>query len=287
MFVIAALMLLAVVAIAPLSAVMFGQPDGNGHPYVGLAVFYDSNKVPLWRCSGALISSTILLTAAHCTGLDLALGFAPSSAQVWFDAGPIAADLSWTQGTSCNAHLFTGYPCVGGQWGTPFAHPAWNGHLPLQSNTHDVGVVVLDDSISISPLGQLAPAGYLDALATKRGQQDVKFTVVGYGLQSVKPVLSGLRERFVGTVMLINLRSALTDGSNIQYSDNPGLGTGPGGTCFGDSGGPVLHTNEQGQDVIVGVNSFVLNQNCKGTAFAHRVDIADSRNFLTNYVTLP
>lgn len=85
--------------------------------------------------------------------------------------------------------------------------------------------------------GKLAPLGYLNMLATRRGLQNVKFTVVGYGLQLVKPFFMGERERYNATVMLINLRSALTDGYNLHYSNDPGLGTGPGGTCFGDSGG--------------------------------------------------
>ena len=91
----------------------------------------------------------------------------------------------------------------------------------------------------------------------------------------------------MATVSLVNLRSALTDGYNLHYSNSPGEGVGPGGTCFGDSGGPVLHTNDQGQEVIVSVNSFVLNLNCKGAAFGYRVDITDSRTFLAEYVTLP
>lgn len=285
-FVIAALMFFALVAITPVSAVQYGQPDGNGHPYIGLVVFYDSNKVPLWRCTGSLISPTILLTAGHCTGFDPDLGFGPSFAQVWFDPGPIAADPAWSPGTSCDAAKFTAYPCAGGVWGTPIPHPDWNGFLTIP-NTHDVGVVEFKKHIKSQGFGRLAPAGYLDALATQRGQQNVQFTVVGYGLQLVKPVLEGLRERYVATVQLITLRSALTDGYNMQYTNDPGQGTGPGGTCFGDSGGPVLHLNEQGEEVIVSVNSFVLNSNCKGSAFSYRVDIPDARTFLANYVTLP
>ncbi len=281
-----ALTLFAIVAVMPLSAVQYGTPDGNGHPYVNLAVFYDSNKVPLWRCTGSLISSTVVLTAGHCAGIDVGLGFGPSFSQVWFAPGPIAVDPLWSPGISCNAGYFTGYPCAGGFWGTPYAHPDWNGLLTVP-NTHDVGVVVLKKKVTSQGYGQLAPAGYLDALATARGQQNVQFTIVGYGLQSVKPVLEGLRERFVGTVTLVNLRSALTDGYNLQYSSDPGQGNGPGGTCFGDSGGPVLSTNANGQDVITSVNSFVLNENCKGSAFSHRVDIADSRTFLSQFVTLP
>ncbi|MFZ8843781.1 hypothetical protein [Thermoflexus sp.] len=98
---------------APAAAVQYGQPDGDGHPYVGLVVFYDEHKVPLWRCTGALVSPTVLLTAGHCTGFDPELGFAPSYAQVWFDPGPIARDPNWMPGTSCEGS-FTGYPCAGG-----------------------------------------------------------------------------------------------------------------------------------------------------------------------------
>ena len=97
-------------------------------------------------------------------------------------------------------------------------------------------------------------------LAYESGKGNVEFTVVGYGLQLVKPVELGEKTRYVGTVSLVNLKSSLTDGWNIHYSSNPGQGHGgSGGTCFGDSGGPVIHDG-----VIVGVNSFVLNLTCKG-----------------------
>ena len=33
-----------------------GQPDGENHPYVGLMVALDKDGVPLWRCSGSLLS---------------------------------------------------------------------------------------------------------------------------------------------------------------------------------------------------------------------------------------
>jgi secreted trypsin-like serine protease len=115
----------------------------------------------------------------------------------------------------------------------------------------------------------------------------VEFTVVGYGLQLVKPVLEGERTRYLATVSLVNLSSALTDGYNIQYSNSPGQGVGPGGTCFGDSGGPVFHRTDTGEEVIVGVNSFVLNANCKGSAFAYRTDISDSLSFLDSFGVTP
>ncbi len=107
------------------SAVMFGIVDQeNSYPYVGLVLFYYENLVPLWRCSGALISERVFLTAGRRTGYDPELRLAPARAQVWFDVGPI--DSSWQPGMSCLSD-FTGYPCVGGYWGTPHAHPEWTG----------------------------------------------------------------------------------------------------------------------------------------------------------------
>jgi len=279
-YLVAAVFVLLLIAL-PVGAVQYGQPDGNGHPYVGLVVFYNSNKEPLWRCTGALIEDGVLLTAGHCTGIDPDLGYAPSYAQVWFAPGPIGYDPLYTGGT-CAAPQYTTYPCAGGVWGIPHAMPGWNGYLTIP-NTHDAGVVVLDSPVTTQGLAQVAPVGYLDSLATKRGLQDVSFTVVGYGLQLVKPVQLGARERRVATVSLINLRSALTDGYNLHYSSDPGQGNGPGGTCFGDSGGPVFHKNSAGQEVIVAVNSFVLNSNCKGAGFGFRVDTAAVSTFLAGY----
>lgn len=273
-------------AAVPSYSVMFGEVDSeNKYPYVGLVVFYDENLVPLWRCSGALISGKIFLTAGHCAGFDPDLGKAPSRAQIWFEVGPIERDPTWERGESCipdEPGEFTGYPCAGGYWGTPHAHPEWTGHLTLP-NTHDVGVVVLDEPVNLPRYGQLAGLHYLDDLATRRGLKNVKFTVVGYGLQMVRPDLLAERTRYVATVTLVDLKSALNDGYNIQFTSAPGKGVGPGGVCFGDSGGPVIHESDGGE-VIVAVNSFVLNGNCMGTAFAFRVDTEEALELLGPYL---
>ncbi len=58
---VAVLMLLA----TPARAITYGQPDGNKHPNVGALVgTFDGQTYPY--CSGALISPTVFLTAAHC-----------------------------------------------------------------------------------------------------------------------------------------------------------------------------------------------------------------------------
>jgi secreted trypsin-like serine protease len=69
---------------------------------------------------------------------------------------------------------------------------------------------------------------------------------------------------------LQNLRSALTDGYNMQASNN--LGRDGGGTCFGDSGGPVF-LDGSASNLIVGVTSFGLSANtCRGVDFSYRLD---------------
>jgi secreted trypsin-like serine protease len=67
---------------------------------------------------------------------------------------------------------------------------------------------------------------------------------------------------------LVNLRSAINDGFNLQTQGN---GTGQGGTCNGDSGGPVFHGGFE-SNLIVAVTSFGPNALCRGVDYAYRVD---------------
>jgi Trypsin len=48
-------------------AIIDGRLDGNGHPAVVL-VLMEVNGAPAFRCSGTLLSPTIVLTAGHCAG---------------------------------------------------------------------------------------------------------------------------------------------------------------------------------------------------------------------------
>jgi hypothetical protein len=254
-------MLILLMAALPAFAVKYGVPDNGEHPYVGLIVFYNAAGAPQWRCSGTLLSPTLMLTAAHCTELE-------QGAQVWFQDEVLTS---------------SGYPFSGGVTGHADASPWWQGGLFLP-NTGDVGVVVLDSPVTHLPAGydypDLAPAGYLDSLATQRGQQDTTFEVVGYGLQAVRPVELAQRIRMKAGVRLVNLRSQLTDGYNLHTSNNPGQGNGgPGGTCFGDSGGAIFTDSHQ----IVAVNSFVLNANCAGASFGYRVDRQEVIDWILNH----
>jgi Trypsin len=263
---------------APAGAVQGGTPDGNGHPNVGLSVFLYHN-IPLWRCTGTMVAAKVYVTAGHCTGLDPDVGVAPDRAEVWFDSGPIPLGTYAFDGNPCK-RTDTGYPCKGEFTGKPVPHPGWNGFLTLP-NTHDMGVVQLKDAPNVG-ITKIAPAGYLDKLATQRGQQDVNFTVLGYGVQFERPNLEvAVKTRYVGTNQLQNLGSALADGYNLMMTDSAGAGTGGGGTCFGDSGGPILHTDANGQVWQVAVISFGTKY-CKGQSGAFRLDNAQARQFLAS-----
>jgi hypothetical protein len=252
----------------------------NEHPFVGLVVFYDAAGEFSHRCSGSLISPTKLLTAGHCT--------APNSgavtARVYFqqDAGASFDPVTGVDPVS-------GYPetCAPGTLGSYCATSDELfdfGFIALTvPETHDAGLVILDQPIYLQEYGELAPAGTLDSLAQGRGTKNTVFTVSGYGLTLSVEQHSALanvsfRSRLMARATLVNLRSALTDGYNLQTQGN---GKGRGGTCSGDSGGPVF-LGDARSNQIVGITSFGLNALCRGTDFAYRTDRAAVIEWIQN-----
>jgi secreted trypsin-like serine protease len=277
------LLLAAAAAIAtPVYAITNNWVEDHEHPFVGLVVFYDAAGQFLWRCSGSLISPTKLLTAGHCT--DTAEGAA--SARVYFQQDAGAHFDPATQ-----VDPITGYPetCAKGTLGTLCATSKRLFNYGFANfagfpNIHDVGLVILDQAISMPEYGRLPQAGVLDSLATARGKKDTVFTVSGYGLSLSVQEHSALanisfRERLMAQSTLVNLGSALTDGFNVQTQGN---GNGRGGTCSGDSGGPVF-LGGASSNLIVAVTSFGLNALCRGTDFGYRVDQVDVLNWINSH----
>ena len=262
---------IAVVATTPSHAITGNYVNDFDHPFVGLAVFYDAAGQFIWRCSGSLISPTKFVTAGHCA--DTAEGAA--SARVYFQQ-----DAGAHYDPATQHDPVTGYPddCASGTLGKLCATSSKIYNYGFANfagfpNTHDVGVLILDQAIKLSEYGQLPQAGTLDNLAAARGQKDSVFTSSGYGLSLAVQEHSALsnisfRVRLEAESTLVNLRSNNTDGFNLQLQGN---GNGRGGTCSGDSGGPVF-LGKSSSNLIVAVTSFGMNALCRGTDFSYRLD---------------
>jgi hypothetical protein len=245
----------AIVAALALSgsagAIVYGSPDGNGHPSTGALLAPVAYSDGTWvTCSGTLISPTVFLTAAHC------------------DQG--VARVAVTFDSHYDAATGTEY------WGTWHADPAYN---QAQSDPHDIAVVVLDTPVlGITP-ARLPAAGSLGKLPKKQ-----KFTSVGYGAQSVTidhgPTFHYEDTRFagVGTLNAVNP-------SWLRISMNPAKGD--AGTCYGDSGGPNFLGAGAGETSIVAATTITGDAMCRATNVTYRLDTASARSFLKTYVTLP
>jgi hypothetical protein len=257
---IALVVVLTAIVAAPAMAITDGAPDGNNHPYVGLMVAQDANGTPLWRCTGTLISSTVFLTAGHCTEAPAA------HAEIWFDA-----DV-----TDAAAH---NYPFKGDVGGTTYTHPDYN---PNTFSYRDMGVVVLSKRVRMDTYGRLPALNSLDAL---QPSSSTLFTAVGYGLQKAYPTVndpreSRLRIRMYSEPHLVQINSGIVGDYSMVLSNNANTG----GTCFGDSGGPNFVGSS---NVVGGVTSFGLNQTCAGTGGVFRVDRSWSLNWLATFGVRP
>ena len=230
-----------------------GQPDGNGHPYVGVAI----QSIPSMPgfvsiCSGSALSETRFLTAAHC--------FDPGRPVfVSYKSGPpfnLAADF--TQGT------FHPHPdwCIG-------CGPGLAGF-----DTHDVAVIELASPRNPGVFVTLPPAGLVDTLP-----MGTEVDVVGYGVQGFvrgggQPGQIVYFTRYFASTQLIQSNNVQSV-EFIKLTANPSQGT--GGICFGDSGGPNVLA---GTDIVLAVNSYVTNDNCTGVTYSNRVDLQEVLDFI-------
>ena len=73
-------LILLLVFTLPASAISYGEPDGNAHPFVGSMVIRIPGQGVFEFCSGTLIAPNVFLTASHCTApIDSILAEFPGS----------------------------------------------------------------------------------------------------------------------------------------------------------------------------------------------------------------
>ena len=251
-------------------AITNGQPDGNGHPYVGVMVVQFGGDPPERLCSGELIAPTYFLTAAHCLQF-----IANSGGFVIIDG--VTFDPTYDPNAPARvvpAASFTFDPAFGRGAG----------------DLHDLGVITLAQPVATAPV-KLPPAGLLDQLAAQNGLRGQDFTNVGYGATGFdfgggrpKPADFAIATRRVSTSPFEALEPAVL---RLLESTNA---TGEGGVCFGDSGSPRL-LNLAGGDVAVAIVSTSTGGGAPlctgGTRFNYRLDTPSARGFLGQFVTLP
>jgi secreted trypsin-like serine protease len=238
----------------PSGAIVNGTPD-TAHPYVGILVTeIDGARVPV--CSGFLVRPTVFVTAAHCTEfLGDSLPAYVAFEQAFTDASPLVH-------------------------GTSVVNPAYD---PAAVDSHDIGLVVLDEPVADRGFARLPASGVVGALDRRKKSQEGDLTIVGYGANAVyktkPPTYDFQLVRNMAPSRLLKLPDAKAGGADIEISSKQKKGY--GALCFGDSGGPVLLGSS---DVVVGINSYVKNRKCAGSAFAYRMDLPGALGFLAPYL---
>jgi len=261
-FVVVAMLMVA----APAGGITFGQPDGDGHPNVGVMILQldDGSLVP-W-CSGTMVSDRVFLTAAHCIWfLDQYFGV---------DGYEIGVTFIPDLGLDDPAPNYDESDLI---FGDGYAHPAFDGKYGSSSKRIDVAVVVLDEDPGVGH-SELPEENLLDRIDLKTAM----FTTVGYGTvrddKKTGPHAiadDGMRRYAVQTASQAN------DGW-LKLSMNPS--TGDGGTCYGDSGGPhFLGAGEGETTTVVSVTSHG-DSFCRSTDWTARVDTPEALSFITAFI---
>jgi hypothetical protein len=266
------------IGLVPAGAITNGEPDGEGHPYVGLMVAKNAAGNPLWRCSGTLMSSTVFMVAGHCTEAPAA------SAVIWFSSGSpngIPTDPNYVAvaagGTGCANPAVTGYPCVGDVTGAVHIHPQYD---PNAFFLHDLGVVTLSASVTGRGFGALPEEGALSELP-----KHASLTAVGYGLQKSFPDAASQNDQALRIRMVAHPRISGIDNNFVgDFAFTTSHDARRGGTCFGDSGGPNFIGTS---NVVGGVTSFGTTDTCKGHNGAYRVDQPDDLDWLATFGLAP
>jgi secreted trypsin-like serine protease len=252
--------------VQPAVAITGGQRD-EVHTNVGVVRF--TTESGHFRCSGTLISPTVVLTAGHCAGDT---GQSPAtnvfvSFNTDLPLDPLAAGITPAESAARATNYITG---------TAHPDPGWDGKLSI-SKQHDQGVVVLNAPAAskwpgITP-APLLPVGTLDS--NQGALKNETFTLVGYGVAiGEKKAQIVVTERRFTTSFLKNVQDEV-----VSFQINDRDSKAGGGSCFGDSGGPVF----LGQ-FVAGDSSFVNSLTCNATAGYQRVDTAYSRAFLEQFI---
>ena len=255
------------IAVSSVGAITDGELDGEDHPHVVLLLMEVGGE-PMYRCSGTLLSPTVLLTAGHCASN--------------YPDEPFSGMRVFTESDVENGD--NSYPYAGNnsieavEW---YAHPDYESEDPFY--THDVGIVILEGpGVVLDEYGTLPELDQFDNLPMPSGKRDkTRFTSVGYGQQIIftdeaQWEMQSDRIRMVAYPFLKQLNvTGITGDYSLWLSNNHSTG----GTCYGDSGGPNFLGDT---NIVAGVTSFGMNETCSGSGGVFRTDRADVLDFIAS-----
>ncbi|MCB0212028.1 MAG: trypsin-like serine protease [Anaerolineae bacterium] len=245
-----------IASVAPAAAIVYGEPDGNDHPNVGM-ISVNSQGL----CSGTLIAPTVFLTAGHCTDFleekisnnELSIG---------------QVKVSFHKDDALHKGLIDVKEII--------THPDYDDAKPA-SNPRDVGILILKKAQKKIDPATLASEGFLDGLYAADQLKGAKFPVVGYGatrVSSPTQIIPSDGQRRKALSEYQSLHDSRIILKQNQATDNSG-------TCFGDSGGPAFWQTEDGSEILIGITSSG-DSACAAQGVYYRVDISDTLSFIAS-----
>lgn len=260
---------LAMTLALPASAITDGTVDeGDEFPFVAIALQFVEGGA--FVCSAGAIDATHLVTAAHCFQDALPPGA----------GGPPNLPVEGIQ-VRYGVSAFAPTRVVTGTWYPDDWCPACGKGLP-GFDSMDVAVIELDEPVVLSEYVSLPAEGLTNGLANK-----TRVMLAGYGVNDFVPgggplaanaVFDGFRRFAPADLIASNHKHS---DEYLKVSSNPAKGK--GGTCFGDSGGPLLYDNG-GSWVMLANTSYVTNGLCAGVGYFNRMDTTDALSFVDSIV---
>jgi hypothetical protein len=260
---------------SPARAVVWGEPDGNDHPNVGVIFGLNDQGFSVYSCTGTLIDPVTVLTAAHCVGGE-DFGTPIARIVIDFDASlPLLPNGYYLISRSVEGvgdpnpayqDVHSPQPGTGGVAGF------------LANQAFDVGLLHLKaPANTVFPGIQPAPIVGANAIERNRsGPKNAQVLQVGYGAQRNGPpgqadsyFIDYTRNRSLSVL------SKVTD-ALLVVNANPNNTAGYGTPCSGDSGSPMFFDG-----VIAGVFSYA-GGNCQNTGGGARLDAGPGRTFLAS-----
>jgi secreted trypsin-like serine protease len=243
------LTLLVMLALAaPAAAIVYGEPDtGNEFSNVGAIIVEDGGEL-FTVCTGTLINTNVVLTAAHCIFSErMGVTFEPN-----LDEMDPATDVYW--GTAVPHERFA---CCGA------------------NDTFDIAVIVLDDAPAGIPISPVATANQLGEMSAQE-LKSATFETAGYG--AIRDVRQGAFQPLYGDPWRHWATQTANSLTKAWLTLSMNQATGNGGTCYGDSGGPHF------LDGVVVSITVTGDRWCKATDKTYRLDTPVAQEFLAPYL---